>query len=504
MPKFGILPKGETMAPREAIARAAPNGNAAARTPALVATPAGVSPQLPYEVAQGGFSLPMLMATILIVLDFGRPFDEFLTGYHIPVVICLLGGVFMLFTRWTPALRTRIGKALMLFTAMLCVSSVFSIWRVGSLTFLAGFVEVDIILFFILAAVPTTIGQVRWLAVAIVFATSLLFIVGTMFDESGRLILKDFTVGNSDDVALFAGFCIPLIILFAQRLNKFLGIVVGLAGIGGCLMAVELSGTRFALVALAVLGLYYFTRAGAAQKVLLLICFTLVAIGSLVLLPKNIISRFSTIGSVVDDQAQAAAGGKNEAIASTAARKDLFFDGIHAFIKNPIVGVGPSQFINWRPLVLGKHGQPTHNTYVQVAAEEGIGGIVFYLAFLIAVFGALRRCLKPFEGWADGRQLATALTGSLVYFVTSAITLTCDLHVQGYAIAGLAIALDRIREQQLAGAELPVTEGTQNSAKLPPVSRPLVKPLPPRIDQASAPGRPIRYRFNRPVASRND
>ena len=504
MPKFGTLPKGETMASREVFARAAPNGNTAPRTPTLVATPAGVIPPLPYQVAQGGFSLPMLMATILVVLDFGRPFDEFLVGYHIPVVLCLLGGVFMLFTRWTPAFRTRIGKALMLFTAMLCVSSLFSIWRAGSLTFLESFVEVDVILFFILSAVPTTVGQVRWLAVAIIFSTSLLFIVGTMFDETGRLILKDFTVGNSDDVALFAGFCIPLIILFAQRLNKVLGIVVAAAGIGGCLTAVELSGTRFALVALAVLGLFYFLRAGAAQKVVLLIFFTLVAIGSLALLPKHLIERFSTIGSVVDDQAMAASGGKNEAIASSAARKDLFFDGIHAFIKNPIVGVGPSQFINWRPLVLGKHGQPTHNTYVQVAAEEGIGGIVFYLAFLIAVFGALRRCLKPFEGWADGRQLATALTGSLVYFVTSAITLTCDLHVQGYAIAGLAIALDRIREQQLAGAELPVTEGTQNSAKLPPVSRPLVKPLPPRIDQASAPGRPIRYRFNRPVASRND
>ena len=297
MPKFGIMPKGQTPAPKDVVARAAQSDKPIVRTQVAVAVPAN---SIQYESQQGGFSLPMLMAFILVLLDFGRPFDEFLVGYRIPVALCLLGAIVLLFTRWTPALGTRIGKPLIPFVIVLLIASVLSIWRVGSWQFLIGYFEVDIVLFLLLAAVPTTVAQIRWIAIMIVPATALLFIVGTKFDQGGRLVLKDSTVGNSDDVALFAGFCIPLVILFSQRLNKFLGIVVAIVGIAACLTAVELSGTRFALLALAVLAIYYFFRGSGFQRIMLVSCLTLIVIGFVALLPKKIIERLSTISSVSD------------------------------------------------------------------------------------------------------------------------------------------------------------------------------------------------------------
>ncbi len=85
----------------------------------------------PYSAvaAQGGATLPMIMATIMVFMQLGRPFDQFLFGYHIPAIIGSIAIVVMLFTRWVPTLGTPIGRSLVLFLAIMCAASITSIWR---------------------------------------------------------------------------------------------------------------------------------------------------------------------------------------------------------------------------------------------------------------------------------------------------------------------------------------------------------------------------------------
>jgi len=456
---------------------------------------------------QSGANIPMIMATIMVFIQLGRPFDQFLTGYHIPAIIGSIAIVVTLFTPWTAAIRTKTGVALMMFVGIMCLASVFSIWRGGSVAFVQYYVELNVVTFCLMAAAPATVGQVRWLALVGLGACLFNIGVGSAFDSMGRLYLSDAMYGNSDDVALISGLCIPLVLLFASRLGKVFGTIVGVAGVIGCLALIGLSAARFSLISLAVIGLVYFVRAGGGQRVLLIVCFFAVAIGSVFLLPKNTIERLSTITSIWNSDTDETAGiTTSEAIASMKERKQLSEDALQAFTSHPVLGVGPAVFVDWRWDNLHRRGQPAHDTYLQTAAENGIFGVIFYAAFLIAVFLALRRCGKELKGWEDGRQTSLALQQCMIFFIVSASFLNCLSHSHQFVFAGLAVALDRLRQQQAEAVnakELAPAAGAV-TIQTSPARNPL-RAAPPRTrpeeSQPAGPVRPARYRFNRPAES---
>ena len=457
---------------------------------------------------KGGITLPMVMATIMVFMQLGRPFDQFLTGFHIPAIIGSIAIIVTLFTPWPATIRTKAGVSLILFLAIMCIASVFSIWRGGSAVYVQQYVELNIAVFCLLGAAPVTVGQIRWLATAALLGCIFNFVVGARFDTMGRLNLTDEMYGNSDDVALIGGLCIPLVLLVAARMGKIFGTIIGAAGVVACLAMIFLSAARFGLISLAVIGLVYFFRASAAQKVALVVCFGVLAVGSVFLLPKNTIERLSTITSVFssDVEISGEVTTTSEALASMEERKQLTKDAFEAFTSHPILGVGPDVFVDWRWNVLHRRGQPAHDTYLQAAAENGVLGVIFYVAFLLAIFKALQRCTKPMDGWEDGRQIAFAIQTCLIYFIVSALFLNCLSHAHQFVFAGLAIALDRLREKR-AEANSEETEPVPiATAEAVPPSPKFVRPLPPRTRSAenkpaAAPARPERYRFNRPVTS---
>ncbi len=454
---------------------------------------------------QGGVGIPMVMATIMVFMQLGRPFDQFLIGYHLPAIVGSFAIVVMFFTPWVATLRTKAGISLLLLIFIMACASVFSLWRGGSVAYLQQYVELNMVVFCLLGAAPATVGQIRWLAVVALAGCIFEVVAGAGFDASGRLFLTDETFGNSDDVALVGGLCVPLVLLFASRLGKFFGILVGAAGVVGCLAMIGLSAARFGLVSLAVMALFYFFRAGAAQKVALVLCFSALAVGSVFLLPKSSIERFSTITSIWNSDAEENSGTTEEAIASMQERKQLSRDALQAFITHPILGVGPDVFVDWRYDALHRRGQPAHDTYLQAAAESGLFGVIFYAAFLISVFMALQRSSKQISGWADGRQIAMALQPSLIYFIVSAFFLNCLSHAHQFVFAGLAVALERLREQQVEANNAEIeAESASDPAPVFQKEKALW-PLPPRAQtgetQTGAPARPVRYRFNRPTTS---
>jgi len=453
------------------------------------------------------FNIPMIMATIMVFIQLGRPFDQFLTGYHLPAIIGSIGIIVTFFTPWAAAMRTKTGVALMLFVGIMCVASVFSIWRGGSVTFVQYYVELNVVTFCLLGAAPATAGQIRWLALVGLGGCLFNVAVGSAFDSMGRLYLSDAMYGNSDDVALISGLCIPLVLLLASRLGKVFGAIVGVAGVIGCLALVGLSAARFSLISLTVMAFVYFFRAGGGQRIALILCFGVLVVGSVFLLPKNTVERLSTITSIWNSNTDESAGITTaEAVASMNERKQLSEDALQAFLTHPVLGVGPAVFIDWRWDNLHRRGQPAHNTYLQTAAENGIFGVIFYASFLVMIFLALRKCTKELKGWEDGRQVALALQQCLIFFIVSASFLNCLSHSHQFVFAGLAVALDRLRQQQAETVNEPETASGADSVAIPSARRPNpLRPLPARNrteeSQPSEPVRPARYRFNRPVVS---
>lgn len=448
----------------------------------------------------------MVMATIVVFMLIGRPFDQFLYGYHIPAIIGSIAIVVMFFTKWVATLRTRAGVPFVLFLVVMCFAALFSLWRGGSAVYVQQYVELNLVLFCLLGAAPQTVGQVRWLALVALFSCIFNVAAGAAFDATGRLYLTDDTFGNSDDVALLGGFCIPFVLLLAGRLGKVFGSLVGVAGVVACLALVELSAARFALISLAVMAILYFLRGSAGRRVAVLVAVCVLVLGSVFLLPKSTRDRLATITSVMDNEEDQDL--TSEAIGSMHERQQLVKDAMQAFLTHPILGVGPDVFIDWRFDTLHRRGQPSHNTYLQSAAEEGIFGVIFYVAFLVGSLTMIRRSVKPFEGWEDGRAVALSLEASMIYFVTSAFFITSLSHAHQFLLAGLAVALDRLRVEQVAASPEPLPEGaaSENAPQFRPTQvlpRPLrPRPLPSGRDNnpATTPARPVRYRFNRPVA----
>ncbi len=312
--------------------------------------------------------------------------------------------------------------------------------------------------------------------------------------------------GNSDDVALLGGWCIPLVLFLASRLGKVLGTIVGVAGVVGCLALVGLSAARFGIVSLFAMALVYFWRAGGAKRIGLLICFVILAAGSIVLLPKSTITRLATITSFWNSDQMVENGVPNEAVDSMHERQQLAKDALQAFLTHPVLGVGPDVFTDWRFDVLGRRGQPAHNTYLQAAAENGLFGVVFYTAFVITTFFTLQRCSKPIEGWGDGRQIALALQPAWVYFLVSAMFINCLSHAHQYMLAGLAVALDRIRREYVAETESApavVSEAPISRVVRPP-STPVAPVVRPTLGNRPAAESSPRYRFNRPIKTTRD
>ena len=100
-------------------------------------------------------------------------------------------------------------------------------------------------------------------------------------------------------------------------------------------------------------------------------------------MPSSFWDRMDSIMNAEEDQT-----------GSRAARLRLIDQGIQVFLENPITGIGAGQFKNYNSPDEVEKWRVTHNVWLQVAAELGIGGLLTF-AYLVlrgftANFAALR------------------------------------------------------------------------------------------------------------------
>jgi O-antigen ligase len=162
-----------------------------------------------------------------------------------------------------------------------------------------------------------------------------------------------------------------------------------------CLAAAARSGSRMGLVAFAITVLMFFIFGNQRQRIYLLLgCILLIAVVP-PMLPQKIKDRFLVLfnagqGSTFEDRSAAE---------SAVLRRRLFFDSLRYTFENPLLGVGPGQFmqaeVNQAAL---EHRKAiwlySHNAYTETSSETGIVGFVL---FVVAFFGAqvgLRRIRK--------------------------------------------------------------------------------------------------------------
>lgn len=144
-------------------------------------------------------------------------------------------------------------------------------------------------------------------------------------------------------------------------------------------------------------------------------------------------------------------------------RLESWAGGLNLFLEHPLTGVGLGQArFNYVPLLPDWatseiHPEAIHNAFIEVAAEEGLFGLIPLLMLWVIAFRAIAR------GWNDpelgdyARALFIALLGQIAFLAFTPMVRDMWFTLALAAAMGHILQSTRVRESQ-------VRDGTRNSA----------------------------------------
>jgi O-antigen ligase len=208
-------------------------------------------------------------------------------------------------------------------------------------------------------------------------------------------------------------------------------------------LGIALSGTRTASVGAAVGLLYGLATLTRLRLVARVAVVMLLAAALFVLLPiVQPLTSFQRLGTTGTEVVH---GDLNE-------RTELWADGLHAFQQAPVLGVGTDMYRSVSGL-----DKVAHNTYISVLVEEGLVGLVLFVAILWIVYRQVRRLPR----WDRNFWLTT-----LIVLAVGASTLTWEQRKTTwlfltFAVAAAAAAATRFRtvERVIDISDPPPLEG---------------------------------------------
>jgi O-antigen ligase len=192
-------------------------------------------------------------------------------------------------------------------------------------------------------------------------------------------------------------------------------------------LGIALSGTRTASVGAAIGLLYGLATLTRLRLVARVAVVMLLAAALFVLLPiVQPLTSFQRLGTTGSEVVH---GDLNE-------RTELWADGLQAFQQSPVLGVGTDMYRSVSGL-----NKVAHNTYISVLVEEGLIGLVLFVAILWVVFRHVRRLPR----WDRNFWLTT-----LIVLAIGASTLTWEQRKTTwlfltFAVAAAAAARNRLR-----------------------------------------------------------
>ncbi|MCB9780218.1 MAG: O-antigen ligase family protein [Alphaproteobacteria bacterium] len=207
---------------------------------------------------------------------------------------------------------------------------------------------------------------------------------------------------------------------------------LGLCGLAP--LAVLASESRSALLVLVLTGPAWLHLMRTQRRELLLV-------GGAGLLAAPVVIDFDAGMRRLEGLWNAARGGGVASDYSLAERSELLRQGIDLFKHHPFLGVGAGRFAQASGFIPIEGGmRPAHNTYLQVAAEQGVVGL-----FALAVLGGVV-VVSLGRGWRDAptERDRSRLLGVLVGLAATALmaaTLGLMTLAMAYLVLGLGLAV---------------------------------------------------------------
>lgn len=348
------------------------------------------------------------------------------------------------------ALRNKSVIFFLLFYVWMVMATPTSSWVGGSVGRVKDFGIHVLPLILVVTATVVTWKQVR-LVFGVMALGALVVLVSTRFfgeADMGRVSLASSgTIGNSNDLAAHLLLLLSFVlytVLDTQRNVLFRGIAAISIAYG--LYVILGTGSRGALVALGIGGIFFLIKAQMKVRIGFVIAAMLAMTVMPLVLPESTKAR---LGSLFGEE-------HAEAEESEASRSYLFWKSVEYTFAHPIFGVGPDQFANYegnRSRDEGRRGNwhVTHCSWTQVSSECGIPALIFLSLALGTSLMPLYRCYSRARALrvTDVSRVCFCQLIGTVLLLVSVTFLAQAYHFYFAFLIGLAIATAQAGQRQL-------------------------------------------------------
>lgn len=396
-----------------------PRQSAPVKAPASVTPVAGENPNGLWGILLGFYALTLTV-----------PIAELLIVYwhiHIPVVpmadVALTAG--LIFTGRIGAFwRTPLAKPWMALLVLSVIAAGLGAYPGRSLPFIAAYGLRFHILPFYCCAIAVSTKNVRqvlsWIGIGTFILLFLCLVYGKV--EEGRLAIADTDMSNPNDLGLGILTTMTCLLVLKSRALR----VLALLALPVLVYEVLQTGSRACLVTLAALTAILFVLVSSRTKIVMAVLIPVAAGVILTALPSLTVGRLL----LIVDPALAQSGDVQlrNAMDSQAARTELQERAVQLAVRHPLFGVGALMFEDAvEEMVRSQTGeksgwQGAHNTYLEIAAENGIPAMLLYILCLLI---CLRLNYRAYKMCRRSPELRGVATQSLALILFTIAWLVC-------------------------------------------------------------------------------
>lgn len=400
----------------------------------------------------------LFLVSISLVVYIARIPELFPVLGKLRITLLLFAGSLLLFlgsndVKKFPLQENRELKLILLFLLTSFISVPFSVWPSHSLSVCTSTLLINTLVFLF---AQTAIHNEKdfFQIINVIIISSLFLLFGIFFQPH---IVEDYRVTTTNsydpnDIAMFFVFCFP-IVLSRFIPAKFLGKTFLATTLLLLALATIQTGSRGGMLAfgIAIAGIFFSRPLQLKSSYKLLTLFMITTL------------LFSSNGDVLQERFNRVISGEDYNIVTTdsaaSGRLAIWKSGFAIFIRNPILGVGAGTSSTAMGEKFGNTSWKTmHNSFLQVAVEMGIPGLLLYIAMLHRIWSNCQRYLREQISTEDNSMLsiAAAIKISLIVYIVAAVFLSQAFSV----IVPLSLALSS--KLSLNPAKTSAEENNQN------------------------------------------
>ena len=335
------------------------------------------------------------------------------------------------------------------FSVWMALTIPFAIWKGGSAQIVEDYWRTNIVLFILLGGLTRTWEEferlLQVLALSCVVNLVIIKIYGQL-DENGRMTVPFGALANSNDYAAHLLMLLPSVLWVALTTKsfKFRVTILGILGYG--IFATLSSGSRGALISVVVGTLYFLFFASTKRR--------LWAVGLIAVMSFTAFSLLSEQAKQRIFSFSKGSSASEEALESSDIRKRVLEDAIGYALRYPIFGLGPGNFSNVEGKSKPGMWEPAHNSYVTIATECGLPGLLLFIGGVGLSFQTFWRIRQKFQRDPEATRVAQAAACMQLMMIT--FCLAVGFLNFGFAfhfplIVGISIAMAYATESWRSG-----------------------------------------------------